>query len=155
MANVLLVALGGALGAVARFAVASAFTRKLGASWPYGTLFINISGCFLVALFLTAASERYPEMHAGWRYFFPIGFVGAYTTFSTYEFETWRLAQLGQMPGTIAYVIASNVLGFAAVLLRSEEHTSELQSLAYLVCRLLLEKKKNNNNGHRQIHRVY
>ena len=117
MANVLLVALGGALGAVVRFAVASAFTRKLGASWPYGTLFINVSGCFLVALFLTAASERYPDMHAGWRYFFPIGFVGAYTTFSTYEFETWRLAQLGQMPGTIAYVIASNALGFAAVLL--------------------------------------
>jgi fluoride exporter len=117
MANVFLVALGGALGAVARFAVAGAFTRRLGASWPYGTLFINISGCFLVALFLTAASERYPAMHAGWRYFFPIGFVGAYTTFSTYEFETYRLAQLGQMSGTVAYVIASNVLGFAAVLL--------------------------------------
>ena len=118
MANVFLVALGGALGAVARFAVASAFTRKLGtSSWPYGTFFVNVSGCFLVALFLTAASERYPDMNPGWRYFFPIGFVGAYTTFSTYEFETWRLAQLGQVPGTVAYVIASNVLGFAAVVL--------------------------------------
>src|SRR2546430_16154890 len=118
MANVFLVALGGALGAVARFAVASAFTRKLGTSWPYGTFFINVSGCFLVALFLTAASERYPGMHPGWRYFFPIGFVGAYTTFSTYEFETYRLGRRGQGPGTGAYVIASNGRGFAAVLFR-------------------------------------
>src|SRR5207237_10664677 len=117
MANVCRVALGGALVAVTRFAVAIAFNRKLGTSWPYGTFFINVSGCFLAALFLTAASERYPDVHPGWRYFFPIGFVGAYTTFSTYEFETYRLAQLGQVPGTVAYVIASNVLGFAAVVL--------------------------------------
>jgi len=51
------------------------------------------------------------------RYLFPTGFVGAYTTFSTHEFETHRLALAGQVPGAIGYVIASNVLGFAAVLL--------------------------------------
>jgi CrcB protein len=116
MTPVLLVAVGGVLGAVARFAVASAFTRKLGTGWPYGTLFINITGCFLIAVFLTAASERYPDMHPGWRYLFPTGFVGAYTTFSTYEFETHRLVQVGQVPGAVGYVLASNVLGFAAVL---------------------------------------
>src|SRR2546430_17595053 len=116
MANVFLVALGGALGAVARFAVASAFTRKLGTSWPYGTFFINVSGCFLVALFLTAASERYPGMHPGWRYFFPIGFGGADPTFSTYAFEPWRLAQLGQGPGTVGHGIAADGFGSAAAL---------------------------------------
>jgi CrcB protein len=114
---ILLVALGGALGAVARFLVAGGFARRLGTGWPWGTLFINLSGCFLIALFLTAASERYTDLSPGWRYLFPTGFVGAYTTFSTYEYETMRLWQLGQAPGAIAYAAASNLLGFAAVLL--------------------------------------
>ena len=114
---VLLVALGGALGAVARFLVGALVARRLGNEWPWGTLLINLSGCFLIALFLTAASERFTELSAGWLYFFPVGFVGAYTTFSTYEFETLRLLQLGQATGALLYVLASNLLGFAAVVL--------------------------------------
>jgi CrcB protein len=51
------------------------------------------------------------------RYLLPVGFVGAYTTFSTFEYETVRLFQLGQPAGAIAYVLASNVLGLGAVLL--------------------------------------
>jgi CrcB protein len=113
----LLVALGGALGSVARFVIGTGFARRFGTGWPWGTLFINLSGCFLIALFLTAASERYTDLSPNWRYLFPTGFVGAYTTFSTYEYETMRLWQLGQAPGAIAYAAASNVLGFAAVLL--------------------------------------
>jgi CrcB protein len=113
----LLVALGGALGSVARFVIGTGFARRFGTGWPWGTLFINLSGCFLIALFLTAASERYTDLSPGWRYLFPTGFVGAYTTFSTYEYETMRLWQLGQAPAAIAYAAASNVLGFAAVLL--------------------------------------
>jgi CrcB protein len=108
---VLLVALGGAIGAVARFLVAAGFARKFGTGWPWGTLFINLSGCFLIAVF--SARITSPQ----WRYLLPIGFVGAYTTFSTYEFETMRLVQVGQTTGAITYVIASNVLGFGAVLL--------------------------------------
>lgn len=111
----ILVAVGGALGAVARFAVANGFARRLGTGWPYATLCINLSGCFLIALFLAAASER--NIDPSWRYLFPTGFVGAYTTFSTYGYETVRLVQLGQGAGAIVYVAASNVLGFAAVLL--------------------------------------
>ena len=115
MIPILLVAAGGALGAVARFLVAGAVAQRLGAQWPWATLVINLSGCLLISLFLGASS--------GWlatpafRYLLPIGFVGAYTTFSTYEFETLRLFQLGQAPGALVYVAASNLLGFGAVLL--------------------------------------
>ncbi len=108
---ILLVALGGALGAVARFLVASGFARRLGTGWPWGTLFINLSGCFLIAVL--AARLTSPNL----RYLLPVGFVGAYTTFSTYEYETMRLLQVGQPAGALAYVVASNVLGYGAVLL--------------------------------------
>jgi fluoride exporter len=110
---ILLVAAGGALGAVARYVVATAFAQRLGVQWPWGTLFINLSGCLLISLFLGAGSERMADSNL--RYLLPIGFVGAYTTFSTYEYETMRLFQLGRGTGALAYVAASNVLGFAAV----------------------------------------
>ena len=113
MIPILLVAVGGALGAVARYLVATAFAHRLGAQWPWGTLFINLSGCVLISLFLGAGSERMADSNL--RYLLPIGFVGAYTTFSTYEYETMRLFQLGRGTGALAYVAASNLLGFAAV----------------------------------------
>ena len=113
MIPILLVAVGGALGAVARYLVATAFAHRLGVQWPWGTLFINLSGCLLISLFLGAGSERMADSNL--RYLLPIGFVGAYTTFSTYEYETMRLFQLGRGTGALAYVAASNLLGFAAV----------------------------------------
>jgi CrcB protein len=112
---ILLVACGGALGAVARFLVGDAFARRLGAAFPYGTLFINVTGSFLIALFFGLAARRI-ELNDAWRYLFPIGFVGAYTTFSTFELETQRLIELGRAPAAATYVVASNVLGFVAVL---------------------------------------
>ena len=108
---ILLVALGGALGAVARFLVATGFARKVGVDWPWGTLFINVSGCFLIAVLAARLSSE------SLRYLLPIGFVGAYTTFSTFEYETMRLVQQGRPAGALAYVLGSNLLGFAAVLL--------------------------------------
>src|SRR5437868_11054859 len=90
-----------------------AFAQRLGAQWPWGTLFINLTGCVLISLFLGAGAERMG--HSNLRYLLPIGFVGAYTTFSTYEYETMRLFQLGRATSALAYVAASNVLGFAAV----------------------------------------
>ena len=108
MIPVLLVGLGGALGAVARFLVASLFAR---ARWPWGTLLINLSGCFLIAVF----SQRLTTPNQ--RYLLPIGFVGAYTTFSTYELEILGMVHIGETARALLYVLASNVLGFAMVLL--------------------------------------
>jgi len=111
---ILLVAAGGALGAVARYVVGNAISRQAGKAWPWGTLFINLRGCLLISLFLGAGSGRIADSNL--RYLLPIGFVGAYTTFSTYEYETMRLFELGRAGQAIAYVVASNVLGFVAVL---------------------------------------
>ena len=74
---ILLVACGGEAGAVARFLVGDSFSRRFGTGWPYGTLFINVTGCFAIALFLSAAASR-AQMSLAWRYLFPVGFVGAY-----------------------------------------------------------------------------
>ena len=114
MINVLLVALGGALGAVTRFLVGALFARRFGVAWPYGTFFINVTGCFVIGLFLPILADR-PGVHEAWKYLLPVGFVGAYTTFSTYEYETLRLVESGQLRLAGAYVLLSNVIGFAAV----------------------------------------
>jgi len=111
---VLLVAAGGALGAVARFLVGALFVQRIGAHWPWGTLFINLTGCLLISLFLGAGSGRVAGTNL--RYLLPIGFVGAYTTFSSYEYEILWLVEQGRVAAALAYVAASNLLGFAAVL---------------------------------------
>ena len=98
---------------MARFLVATVFAHRFGTGWPWGTLFINLSGCVLIALFLGAGTGRIADTQL--RYLLPIGFVGAYTTFSTYELETLRLFELGRAGEAFAYVAASNLLGFAAV----------------------------------------
>ncbi|MCU1280202.1 MAG: crcB [bacterium] len=91
-------------------------SNRWGTSWPWATFLINISGCFMIGFFLTLTTERF-AVHEGWRYLFPIGFVGAYTTFSTYEYETVRLIESGAWLRAGSYVVASTVVGFAAVLL--------------------------------------
>jgi fluoride exporter len=111
----LVVALGGALGAVARVAISNLFVRRIGVAWPYGTLFINVTGCLVIALFITYFSDR--ELNPNWRYFFPTGFVGAYTTFSTYEYELIKLVESRSAAGAAAYFVLSNGLGFVACLL--------------------------------------
>jgi CrcB protein len=110
----LFVAAGGALGALARVAVSNLFVRRVGASWPYGTLFINVTGCAAIALFITYFSDR--ELSPNWRYFFPTGFVGAYTTFSTYEYEMVGLIGSRSAASAAVYFVLSNGLGMVACL---------------------------------------
>jgi CrcB protein len=114
--KLLLVATGGALGSLCRYLISTLFLSRFGDGWPWGTFFINLTGCFMIAFFLTLTTERV-IIHEGWRYLFPIGFVGAYTTFSTFSWETVRLAQNGAWGRAASYVVLSNLLGFAAVIL--------------------------------------
>lgn len=111
-----LVALGGALGAVARYAFALAVAARFPAArFPVATLAINVSGCFVIALFLSTAATRHA--HDPLRLLVPIGFVGAYTTFSTYEWELWQLGGQRAWGAAVLYAICSNVLGLGAVAL--------------------------------------
>jgi CrcB protein len=108
------VALGGALGSVARFAVGLWIYERMGTRFPYGTFVINITGSFIIGFTLTVLDERI-GLPPQWRLAVPIGFVGAYTTFSTFEYETLRLTQHGQAWIALLYIVLSVVMGYGAV----------------------------------------
>jgi CrcB protein len=116
LSALILVGLGGSLGAIARFVVGNVVASRWGTGWPFGTFIINISGCVMIAFFMTLATERV-TIAEGWRYLFPVGFVGAYTTFSTYELETMRLIETGAWGRAVSYVVASTFAGLGAVFL--------------------------------------
>ncbi len=108
------IGLGGALGAISRYAVGIFFCERFGTRFPYGTLAVNISGCFAVGLIVALLDAR-SDMPSFWRYGVPVGFVGAYTTFSTFELETLRAVQDG-FPGTaLLNILLSVAFGYAAV----------------------------------------
>ena len=109
-----MVAMGGALGAMARFWVASYVGQRMGTRLPYGTFVINISGCFLIGLTMTILTDK-THLSPNWLYLVPVGFIGAYTTFSTFEFETMRAVQDGQWTGGIVNVVLSVLVGFVMV----------------------------------------
>ena len=71
------------------------WSRRFGTGFPLGTLLINVTGCALIGFFLAALNGRWSGINDGWKYLLPIGFVGAYTTFSTYEYEMARLVEAG------------------------------------------------------------
>ena len=114
--SLMLVGLGGALGAMARYFVGVQVANRTTGHWPYGTFIINITGCLFISFFLTFAAGRLGA-GSGWRFFFPTGFVGAYTTFSTFEYETLRLLELRAWRSAISYVLLSTLVGFGGVVL--------------------------------------
>lgn len=111
----LLIGIGGFLGANARYVVAGWVTERYGASFPYGTLVINVSGSFLLGLFLALITDRF-IVHPYWRLFFAIGFLGGYTTFSTFSFESFALLLERSFLLAVANMAGSVLLGQLAVL---------------------------------------
>jgi fluoride exporter len=109
------VGLGGALGSIARYTLGTWIYDRMGIRFPYGTFVINITGCFIIGLVLTIL-DTHAEVPSAWRLAIPIGFVGAYTTFSTFEFETYRAAQDRPIIALL-YVVSSVVVGYLAVFL--------------------------------------
>jgi len=107
------VGIGGFLGAVARYALGSYIGGRYGVRFPLGTFVINVSGSFLLGLILTLLTRT--TASAYWRYLIPIGFIGAYTTFSTFEYETLRAIQDGQLMTGLLNVALSLFVGFIAV----------------------------------------
>ena len=113
MTRYLVVGAGGFAGAIARYALGIWFDTFWRRPFPLATFAINVSGCFLIGLVLSLAVTRTPD--PTFRLLIATGFLGAYTTFSTFEFETYRLTQVDALGWATANVAASVIVGFAAV----------------------------------------
>jgi CrcB protein len=109
----LLIAVGGALGSIARYWVGSTVASRLGTRFPYGTFVINLTACVLIGFTLTVLARR-AALNPAWRFLVPIGFIGAYSTFSTYEWETLSLLRGGAFLEASLYALGSLVLGLVA-----------------------------------------
>jgi len=107
----LMIGLGGILGANARYLVGGWVTQRLGVQFPWGTFLINLSGSLVLGLFV-AYMARHPASHYP-RLFFAVGFLGAYTTFSTFSVESLQLIQNGRFPVALSYIVSSAALGLA------------------------------------------
>ncbi len=114
MTNVLIIGIGGFLGAVARYAVALWIGRQWISSFPLGTFVINVSGSFLIGLLMALFTERF-LVSPQWRLLLVVGFLGAYTTFSTFEYETGALLKDGEWLMAMLNVVLSVVAGFIAL----------------------------------------
>jgi fluoride exporter len=110
----LYIAVGGALGSMARYWVGSTVAGRLGAKFPYGTFVINMTACLVIGFAVTFLGKRV-EINPAWRYLIPVGFIGAYSTFSTYEWETLSTLRAGAFALAALYAVGSLVVGLVAV----------------------------------------
>jgi CrcB protein len=100
------VALGGALGALARFLISSQVGKALGVGFPFGTLAVNVIGSFVMGVCAVLIIEHL-KMPGYWREFVMVGFLGALTTFSTFSLDGLNLLQNGQVSTAILYFVIS------------------------------------------------
>lgn len=110
----LLIALGGGAGSLVRYLVGMAVTARYGARFPWGTLAVNVTGSFLIGLLMTVLTERL-VVSPNWRFALVIGFLGGYTTFSSFEWETYSAVRAGGFWIGAVNVAGSVMLGYAAV----------------------------------------
>jgi fluoride exporter len=111
--KILIVGLGGFIGANARYLIGMWASERWGSSFPAGTLLINLSGSFILGFFMPLTlslgwSER-------WRLLVAVGFLGAFTTFSTFTYETMQLMARNEYAAATLYTFGSVVLGLVAV----------------------------------------
>ncbi|MGZ8225410.1 MAG: fluoride efflux transporter CrcB [Methylovulum sp.] len=114
MNQIIAIALGGSIGAVIRFLVANNIYAWLGRSFPHGTLFVNVSGSFLMGFLTALMLQRFP-LAVEYRAAILVGFLGAYTTFSTFALETLYLFEEGNLLKASLNIFLSVVLCLAAV----------------------------------------
>jgi fluoride exporter len=114
--TLILVGAGGFFGAIARYLVDGWVSRLTGAGLPWGTLVINVSGSFALGFLFALTIDR-GVLPAEIRAPLMIGFIGAYTTFSTWMLESWRLVETGDLAAAVANLAGSVGLGLVAVVL--------------------------------------
>ncbi len=114
MANIFIIGIGGFLGAISRYGAALWIGQRWGRTFPLGTFLINISGSFLIGLLMSLFTERF-MVNPQWRLLLIVGFLGAYTTFSTFEYETGALVKDGEWMIAMLNVMLSVIVGFVAL----------------------------------------
>jgi fluoride exporter len=109
-----MVLVGGATGSLTRYLVGAAIMSRTGGRFPWGTVFINITGSFLIGFIMTMLTERLSP-HPNWRLLLVVGFLGGYTTFSSFEWESFGLVSAGARWLGLLNVVGSVVVGYLAV----------------------------------------
>lgn len=110
----LLIVAGGGLGSLARYLAGLAIMTRFATRFPLGTMVINVTGSFLIGLLMTVLTERF-QPHPNWRLLLVVGFLGGYTTFSSFEWETYAAVREGGFWIGLVNVVGSVALGYAAV----------------------------------------
>src|SRR5208282_686032 len=110
--TVTLVGMGGAIGSILRYLASTGIQNKFLSTFPYGTLCVNISGCFLIGIIYALAERN--NISPEWRFFLATGICGGYTTFSTFSFESLSLLREGELFYASAYIASSVLLGVLA-----------------------------------------
>ena len=114
MDRYLVVLAGAGFGGLARYVAGSWIMLKYGGRFPLGTLFINVSGSFLIGVLMTLLTERL-NPHPNWRLFLVVGFLGGYTTFSSFEYEIFQSVRDGARWMAMLYLTGSVLLGYLGV----------------------------------------
>ncbi|MGA3026944.1 MAG: fluoride efflux transporter CrcB [Bryobacteraceae bacterium] len=110
----LVVLAGGGAGSLARYVASTAIMQRFGGAFPLGTFVVNITGSFLIGLLMTLFTERLDWNHT-WRLLLVTGFLGGYTTFSSFEYESLQALRQGAKWAGLFNVVGSVVAGYVAV----------------------------------------
>lgn len=111
---ILAVALGGAIGSVARYLGGIGVGKIFNLDFPWGTLIINIAGSFLIGVFVESFALRW-NLPQAMRVFLTVGICGGFTTFSTFSLESYLLIDRGELGAAVAYIAASVVVSILAL----------------------------------------
>jgi fluoride exporter len=114
LSRYIMVLAGGAAGSLVRYVVGTVIMTRTGGRFPFGTVFINITGSFLIGLTVALLTERL-RPHPNWRLLLVVGFLGGYTTFSSFEWETLSLVKDGARWLGLLNAVGSVVVGYGAV----------------------------------------
>ena len=110
-----MVAAGAGLGGLMRYIFGTWVMAKYGGRFPLGTFLINVSGSFLIGVLMTVLTDRVVAPHPNWRLFLVVGVLGGFTTFSSFEYETYQAVRDGTRMMGLLYVAGSVLAGFLAV----------------------------------------
>lgn len=113
---ILAVTSGGAVGSVARYLAGIGAARLFGTGFPWGTLIINVTGSFLIGVFVGLFATRWDASPPALRIFLTVGICGGYTTFSTFSLDVFYLIERGQSWQSAAYMVSSGLLSVGALI---------------------------------------